>query len=824
MSTKTKKSGKNNRGGRNKPQKRSSRIRILVKCSWSGARLSPTPDFQASTNPSTTIQEIISNLSLQLPSAITSVVNAIPPNGATDAASTLASRQPSIVYMRKSVSKNDWVDTTIGDLLGDDVSCDSIMLTLNLPKNTTPAPAVAVHNDFNAASASIAAAGTTVTAVAALTGERQEISVSVPVSTPIAMTTGIIQQDSVMTPVSDDIQKDSNDGDTGNDDDDGAIAEPMDIDEEGVDTAAAAATTATLPLATDTTPIMTTITASAPPARPANATKNLTIEEAIQNILSSNFDSLSIEYFKTTLKILDNILSTPTPSPDASFSTVTATATTTSLSKNIKVRTLRLTNATVQKKIVEKKHGLDLLLHVIGFEYQLSQQVQVPSLSNNNNVLGFDFDRSSSSNNTNSNNQFISSSPSSSSTSDTIVLLPSNENQHHIQSARNVIAKVLVEQLNIPPGEIPTPPSMKQQAVKKAAPNAVLPFDPYKAHAYNTQSAANGVPNPNSVIPGKRQDEKSTTERQLEILQKKQKELEQNMQSKLHDRNIIAVLPGVVQGPIVTLQSSNNNNSGDGGFLSTTTTKGDSSLIAIQMKKREEERKKREEGGFTTKAMRDLEKMKKQKVYSHAQLRIYFPDGSRLEAKFLPNECMSVVKKVVSSSFVPMMSSSTSLELKFDLYVSPPRRILNDKKNLTEEGLVPAAKIHVSWKDGYSPPAGSRPGSFLQLHLFEVASIQLQQQNSLNQNKTSFPESKPLTETEDSGNKKLKASNQINNGSSSSAAGPKDTLASREEEMIKRMMGKKKGGLSRALGRGTNSGNGGSEAGKGNKPKWFSKK
>merc|ERR1712113_155333 len=105
----------------------------------------------------------------------------------------------------------------------------------------------------------------------------------------------------------------------------------------------------------------------------------------------------------------------------------------------------------------------------------------------------------------------------------------------------------------------------------------------------------------------------------------------------------------------------------------------------------------------------------------HVQLRAYFPDGSRLECKFLPHETIAVVKNIISSSFVPSTSSSSSSSsspsgLQFELYVSPPRRILMERNSLTQEGLVPAAKIHISWKDGHSPPAGNRPGAYLQPH------------------------------------------------------------------------------------------------------------
>ena len=133
------------------------------------------------------------------------------------------------------------------------------------------------------------------------------------------------------------------------------------------------------------------------------------------------------------------------------------------------------------------------------------------------------------------------------------------------------------------------------------------------------------------------------------------------MHSQFMDRNIMAMLPGDNNAPIVTLSSP----------FTTTAGKGDFSLLATQFKKREEDRKKREEGGFTTKAMRDLEKMKQTKVYSHTQLRICFPDGCRIDAKFLPSETVGIIKSVVRSTFLSECQENENLScaFDFDLYV-----------------------------------------------------------------------------------------------------------------------------------------------------------
>jgi hypothetical protein len=90
--------------------------------------------------------------------------------------------------------------------------------------------------------------------------------------------------------------------------------EPMDIDD-------------TTPSAPPPPPTTTTTTST-------TTTKLTSPKQAIQLILQSNFDSTSKTYFITILKIIDNLLCT----------------TQSSLEKQKKVRSLRLSNPTIQKK------------------------------------------------------------------------------------------------------------------------------------------------------------------------------------------------------------------------------------------------------------------------------------------------------------------------------------------------------------------------------------------------------------------------------------------------------------------------------------------
>jgi len=481
-------------------------------------------------------------------------------------------------------------------------------------------------------------------------------------------------------------------------------------------------------------------------ANSLSAPSHKTPKEAMNMVLSSNFDQGSKECLQTILKMVDNLLSR----------------------NDVKFRSIRTTNKTIEKKITSKKGGLDLLF-TLGFEYD-SRQVRF-DFDNSNNVSDMDTEKN-----------------------EMLVLRPENEDRGLLVEVRGQLSEILMKELDAE--KIPSMPSVKPIPTASASneKNHVA-FDPFRSHSYNVQAAAAGAPNPNSVIPDGSSG-KSSTERKLEILQQKQQKLEQSIQS-LGDRGIMAFLPGET-GSIVALNSP-----GD----SILDSKGDSSLLAGLAKNKMDERKKRDEGGFQTKSMRDLEKMKKAKVYSHAQLKIYFPDGARIEAKFLPNETIQSVKDIVVSAF----SQEYSMISQFDLYVSPPRRILGNKETLKSEGLVPAAKMHVSWKNG--PMQGS-PGFYLHPRFFQSVS-------TAKVGTSAFPDSVGLEDTK---------SNQ-KRGKQTMQGGGADDKISKEEELMQRMLGKRKGlglGFGKKNGSSAESGSkggtgkpeSGSKGGTG-KPKWF---
>jgi len=501
-------------------------------------------------------------------------------------------------------------------------------------------------------------------------------------------------------------------------------------------------TSTSMPTTTSTTtPTEIDLTASTDNT-PANdesqsAMAKMTPEGAWSNILQSNFDAATKDCLNTLLKIIDNLLSRP---------------------NEPKVRSLRCANAAFEKKVGRVKGGLQFL-------YSIGFIPKFPALGGGGgggNVPP-----------------------------ETLEMTSENESRDTLLHARKVLVQSAVNDLSIDKDDLPPVPKApgalpKSTFTAPTAPAATSSnrqssssgFNIYKGHSYNVQSAAMGAPDP-YMDAGL-----SNTERQLQQLQSKKDRIERQIQSDVKmDRGLVAYKAG--SGPTGIISSNTASSEGGG---TTGGGRGDSSLIAARMKRLEEERKKREEGGFTTKAMRDLERMKKAKVYSHAQIRINFSDGTHLHAKFLPREKVAAIRSVIESSFEPSIAQS----LDFDLYVAPPRRLLVDTKTLEEEELVPASKIHVSWK-----ARGAPSGKFLRDELFLAGG-----------GAAAFPDAKPIITKPAAAEQKKGADSKKRGGN-----GP-----SKEELLMQRMLGK-----TSTLGGNTSSKKKTDQDGakKNGKPKWF---
>lgn len=112
---------------------------------------------------------------------------------------------------------------------------------------------------------------------------------------------------------------------------------------------------------------------------------------------------------------------------------------------------------------------------------------------------------------------------------------------------------------------------------------------------------------------------------------------------------------------------------------------------------------------------------------------------------------------------------------------------------MEEEELVPAAKIHVSWKAGASPVGGS----YLREELF----------SGRNTAASTFPEAKPIVKQTTTSTAAAAAKGKDGNGSGAGAP-------SKEDQLLQKMLGKKPGFLG---GKKSSSGKDGAKG----KPKWF---
>ena len=183
----------------------------------------------------------------------------------------------------------------------------------------------------------------------------------------------------------------------------------------------------------------------------------------------------------------------------------------------------------------------------------------------------------------------------------------------------------------------------------------------------------------------------------------------------------------------------------------------------------------------------DLEKLKKQKLYKHSQLRIFFPDGYSLCCNFKPNETIAIVKEVITSTFV----TSETILTDFDLYITPPRTVLKNLNNtLLQEQLVPAARVFVSWKKDVNLK------DYIQSQYFKSSAAIF-----------SVPDGKNLVNDATGNNKKKR-----------NAGSGKDSSSTKEELLLRKMLGGKNVSNSTAQNSSKESNN---DSKKNWKPKWL---
>ncbi|KAK3845415.1 MAG: hypothetical protein J3R72DRAFT_29402 [Linnemannia gamsii] len=112
-------------------------------------------------------------------------------------------------------------------------------------------------------------------------------------------------------------------------------------------------------------------------------------------------------------------------------------------------------------------------------------------------------------------------------------------------------------------------------------------------------------------------------------------------------------------------------------------------LLSSQKAKREEA----ENRGFKTAAARAEEEKAKERRYPKTIIRIRFPDRIQLQATFRSQETVGDLRNWVAKACVGQGE-------KFDLYTTPPKKVLADsKQTLYQAGLAPQSIVYFSWVD-----------------------------------------------------------------------------------------------------------------------------
>ncbi|KAF9114985.1 Plant UBX domain-containing protein 1 [Mortierella sp. AM989] len=112
-------------------------------------------------------------------------------------------------------------------------------------------------------------------------------------------------------------------------------------------------------------------------------------------------------------------------------------------------------------------------------------------------------------------------------------------------------------------------------------------------------------------------------------------------------------------------------------------------IMTSQKAKREQE----ENRGFKTAAARAEEEKAKERRYPKTIIRIRFPDRIQIQATFKSQETIGDLRKWVAGVCVGQGE-------KFDLYTTPPKKILaDDKQTLYQAGLAPQSIVYFSWVD-----------------------------------------------------------------------------------------------------------------------------
>lgn len=173
----------------------------------------------------------------------------------------------------------------------------------------------------------------------------------------------------------------------------------------------------------------------------------------------------------------------------------------------------------------------------------------------------------------------------------------------------------------------------------------------------------------------------STTEVLVDALKSKQDQL---LGHEKPPRNTTVVLGGTrASGQMNSVEPPTEGGLGE---------RNDTQLLISSLRARREEMEKTK--NFRTQAMRELDELKRKKVFQTALIRVQFPDRAVVQASFHPNETIQDVMDHVAECLTDQCKPN-----RFYLYVTPPTQKLATTKTLAELNLVPAALTYLSWLD-----------------------------------------------------------------------------------------------------------------------------
>ena len=236
-----------------------------------------------------------------------------------------------------------------------------------------------------------------------------------------------------------------------------------------------------------------------------------------------------------------------------------------------------------------------------------------------------------------------------------------------------------------------------------------VPFNPYKTYVRRVADVNPDGSIRTSATLGSGNSGRSITEIRLIALATRRRELEGDPEDALTEPTELLCDTNTVD--IASAKSSNNVDD-DREYAAALASEeeedqngrqpGDSRLLAASLK--DKIQNPSEDAPLTTAALRALKKAQKEMVYTRSLIRIRLPNRTVLQRRFHPRNTIHDIYKWVSSCSV--------CDADFDLYITPPRQVLNKADTVTtlmDMHFVPAAILNISWIGGSSSGSGLLP-------------------------------------------------------------------------------------------------------------------